>query len=274
MVYDVAVAWRIYPGVSKTPFIYPDNKFLLAGTCLKSFLSSVAGLKIRYFFILDGCPPVYADMIRELFPAADTTILETPAIGNLATFQQQVEILLQQTDARLVYFAEDDYLYLPGEFVKMVELMKCRSDVDFVSCYLHTDTFTHPIHQHKKRNIQAVGHNWMSDSSTCLTFLTSKEILQETKDVLLTYSKGNNDCAMWLVLTKTFILNPFTYLRFFFTHKESFSILKMAVKYSFRYFISGRRYHLWIPVPAIGTHLEKDLVSPDIDWKKVSEALS
>lgn len=273
MVYDVAIAWRIYPRVSKTPLIFPDNKFLLVKTCLQSFISSVRALKVRYFIILDGCPPSYTAIIEELLPAADTTIIHTPAIGNQLTFRMQVELLLQQNDAPLVYFAEDDYLYLPDAFAKMVALMNTCKEADFVSCYLHPDTFTHPIHRHRKKIIQAAGHQWMSDSSTCLTFLTTKKILQETKDVLLTFSKGNNDCAMWLVLTKTFVLNPFAYLRFFFTHQESFSIMKMAVKYSFRYFFFRRRYRLLVPVPAIGTHLEKDLVSPNIDWQKVSEAL-
>jgi hypothetical protein len=271
--YDLAVAWRIYPGVSKTPLIFNDNKFLLAKTCLASFIDSVAGLSVRYFFILDGCPPSYAEMIRELFPEAATTIIETPSIGNLATFRKQVELLLQQTDAEYVYFAEDDYLYVPGSFGKMIELIKTRNDVDFVSCYLHPDTFSHPIHRHKKSRLRAAGHNWMSDSSTCLTFLTSRSVLEETKDLLLTYSKGNNDCAMWLVLTRTFIYNPIAYIRFFFTHKESFSILKVAVKYSFRYFFKGRRYRLWIPDPAIGTHLEKDLVSPGVDWLQLRDQL-
>jgi hypothetical protein len=79
---------------------------------------------------------------------------------------------------------------------------------------------------------------------------------------------------MWLVLTKTFIRNPFAYLRFMLTHAESFSIMKVAVKYSFRYFFNRRRYRLWVPLPAIGTHLEKELVSPDTDWIKISNDIN
>ena len=270
--YDVAVAWRIYPGVSKTPLIYADNKFLLATTCLKSFLSSVTGLKVRYYFILDGCPQVYAEMIRELFPLADTTILETPGIGNLSTFRKQVQLLLEQEDAPLVYFAEDDYLYRPHQFQKMTGLLQECGDVDFVTPYLHPDSYNHPIHRHAKKSFVAAGHQWSTDSSTCLTFLTRKTTLQRTQEELLTYSKGNNDCAMWLTLTKTHVLNPLAYVRYAFTHQESFGILKMALKYSFRYFFR-RPYVLAMPTPAIGTHLEKELVSPDIDWEKISAAV-
>ncbi len=272
--YDLAVAWRIYPGVSKTPIIFPNSKFQLVKTCLQSFRLSAEGLRVRYFFILDGCPPSYNELIQSMFPAADTTIIETQSIGNWATFNKQIEILLQQTDAEAVYFAEDDYLYRPGEFKKMLGMLQNGTDVDFLSCYVHMDTFTHPIHRHKKEERIHDGQLWKTDSSTCLTFLTTKQTLSETQNVLLTYAKGNNDCAVWLVLTKTFVLNPFVYIRFFFTSKESFNILKMAVKYSFCYFFSGKKYKLWIPYPAIGTHLEKGLVSPEVDWVELSKSIN
>ncbi len=272
--YDMAVAWRIYPGVSKTPLIFPTDKFMLVKTCLKSFINSTTGLKVKYFFILDGCPFEYKQLIKSIFPVSDVEIIETDKIGNWATFKKQVEILLAQVDADLVYFAEDDYLYREGEFHKMVQFLKASNDVDFVSGYVHMDTFTHPIHQHKKEKRSAFNQEWRTDSSTCLTFLTKKKVLEETKNVFLTYSKGNNDCSVWLVLTKTFILNPFAYLRFFFTNKESFNIMKMAVKYSWKYFFSTKKYSLWIPYPAIGTHLEKELVSPNVDWLAISDKIN
>ena len=50
--YDLAVAWRIYPGVSKTPLIYPKNKFNLVSVCLKSFLASATNLEVKYFFFI------------------------------------------------------------------------------------------------------------------------------------------------------------------------------------------------------------------------------
>lgn len=270
--YDVAVAWRIYPGVSKTPLIFSNDKLQLARTCLRSFLACVGELRVRYFFILDGCPDAYENMIRELFSPLDATIISTPGIGNLPTFRMQVEVLLQQQDAPLVYFAEDDYLYLPNQFHKMTRLLYERSDVDFVTPYLHPDSFNHPIHRHTKQKFEAAGHQWLTDSSTCLTFLTRKTTLEQAKEELLTYSNGNNDCAMWLTLTKTHVLNPMAYLRYALTHSESFGILKMALKYSFRYFFR-RRYVLAMPTPAIGTHLEKELVSPAIDWLALSSSL-
>lgn len=213
-------------------------------------------------------------MILSLLKKEDVEILNTNKIGNWATFSKQIEILSNQNESEIVYFAEDDYLYRPGEFYKMIELVKLGKGYEFVSCYEHMDTFTHPIHQHPKSTIEMFGQSWHSDSSTCLTFLTTKKTLISVSPLLRTYSKGNNDCAVWLVLTKTFILNPFSYLKFYFSHKESFNILKMAVKYSFRYFFNVKKYTLWIPHPAIGTHLESGLESPGIDWIKLSKEIN
>ena len=263
----MAVAWRIYPGVSKTPIIHSTDKFQLVKTCLISFLESTAGISIKYHFILDGCPDTYNELIEELFLGQSYSIIKTDKIGNLATFALQVDILLKQDDADIVYFAEDDYLYMPGEFKKMLNLIRNGPDVDFLSCYFSPDIYNHPIHQHPRKLKHSGDHLWISASSTCMTFMTTKRILGKTKNVLLTYSKGNNDCALWLVLTKTHIYNPFRYLKYFMLKdKESFNIMKVAVKYSFKYFFSSRRYKLWLPYPGIGTHLEKGLVICPQDW--------
>lgn len=272
--YDVAVAWRIYPKISKHPIIFSDNKFELVSVCLKSFKLSTSNLKIKYFFLLDGCPSTYVDLINQIFHNDDFEIIELNSIGNLATFKLQIDLLSEQNYSDVVYFAEDDYLYQPGEFHKMVSLINQKEMVHFASCYLHKDTFTHPIHNHKKETFEFEKHHWLTESSTCLTFITKKETLIATKDIFYTYTKGNNDCAMWLVLTKTFIYNPLKYLYFYFTHRESFNILKVAVKYSFKYFFNFKKYNLVVANPAIGTHLEKDLTSPGIDWENLAEKIN
>jgi len=274
MNFDVAVAWRIYPKISKTPLVFENDKLSLVKLCLHSFQKSVEGLRVKYFFILDGCPDEYNQFIKTQFTNDAYEIIETGGIGNLPTFKLQIEILLKQTDADVVYFAEDDYLYVPNEFHKMVDLIKNNDKVDFASCYLHKATFTHPIHNHIKNTIEFDGNLWLNESSTCLTFITKKQTLKSSKDILMTYAKGNNDCAMWLVLTRTFIYNPLKYIQFYFTHKDSYNILKVAVKYSFKYFFSFRKYNLFISIPAIGTHLEKEFVSPGVNWIEIANKLN
>jgi len=269
--YDIAVAWRIYPRVSKVPILYAGDKFRMVRTSLLSFKESAEGLKISYYFLLDGCPPEYTALLQELFAGEKMVIIDTPSLGNLNTFAKQIEILTKQDDAELVYFAEDDYLYRPGLFKNIYELVR-NKEADFASAYLHNDVFTHPIHRHKRMVKYSGGQFWLSANSTCLTFLTSKATLLETKNVFLTYQKGNNDCALWLVLTKTHIFNPFAWLRFM-GDKECFGILKMSVKYSFNYYFTTRRYSLWMPYTAICTHLEKGSESPGTDWLAVAKRI-
>ncbi len=268
--YDIAVAWRIYPGISKKPLICSDSKFELVKTSFLSFLRSVKNLKISYYFILDGCPQEYKKMVEVLFEAEKKLIIETNFIGNLATFAKQIEILCTQNDAELVYFAEDDYLYMPGVFEKIPAFIMSHKDVDFVTCYLHNDIFTHTMHDHE-RQVKYFNNNlWISCNSTCLTFMTTVETLRRTRQVFLTYCKGNNDCALWLVLTKKHIYDPVIYVKYLFTNRECLGILKRAVKYSFLYFFSLKKYTLWAPYPAIGTHLDSGYQSPGVDWMKVA----
>ena len=98
------------------------------------------------------------------------SIIETNSIGNGNTFARQIDILSSQDKSEVVYFAEDDYLYVPGEFNKAVEFIKEES-VDFISCYMPLDVFRHPIHNHGRHTKYSQDKLWMSASSTCLTIL-------------------------------------------------------------------------------------------------------
>ena len=62
-------------------------------------------------------------MFRSVWPAKDLVLVPLPGIGNGPTYLRQIDILSAQNDAELVYFAEDDYFYLPGKFANMVNLM-------------------------------------------------------------------------------------------------------------------------------------------------------
>ena len=42
---------------------------------------------------------------------------------------------LEQTDAEIVHFAEDDYFYLPGQFQQAVNFSEQNPDADFVAPY-------------------------------------------------------------------------------------------------------------------------------------------
>ena len=142
--YDLAVAYRIYPKIAKCalPLPFGADKYRLSKACLQSFRESLGPLRVKVWALLDNCPKQYEEHFFEYFHAPDLVILNLNGEGNQATFARQINILLNQTDADLVYFAEDDYLYLPGQFPPMVEFMVQNSDVDFVSPFDHRDYYT------------------------------------------------------------------------------------------------------------------------------------
>ncbi|ADP77608.1 glycosyl transferase family 2 [Methanothermus fervidus DSM 2088] len=258
---DVAVAYRIYPGVSKTPAIFQEDKYKLSKLCLESFRESLGDLDVKIFAILDGCPDRYVDLFKEYFN--DIEFIRLDSVGNQKTFEKQINLLLNQKDSDIVYFAEDDYFYLPNTFEEMIEFLEYE-DVDFVTPYDHLDYYEHPLHQHRKEKRTYKGRIWRTVASTCLTFLTSKKVLKETKKIMESYVHGNHDASLWISLTKINI-NPLKCLK----SREMRYIIYLAWKYCWKQILFGKRYKLWAPKPSIATHMESTKLAPSVNWKKL-----
>ena len=90
------------------------------------------------FVLLDNCPPSYEDLFKRYFDEHDLELIRLNGVGNRATFDMQIDILLDQNFSEIVYFAEDDYLYLPNQFQSMARFLREEQQVDFVSPYDHS----------------------------------------------------------------------------------------------------------------------------------------
>jgi hypothetical protein len=266
--YDVAIAYRIYPKVALPGVGFPhsEDKLRLSEICLRSLKESLGSLRVKLWVLLDGCPDSYAHLFRKYFDDRDLVLMPLPAIGNLPTFAKQVEILSQQTDSAFVYFAEDDYVYLPNQFSLMLEFMKSGKDVDFISPYDHLDCYTKTVHDRPKWVRVHGGHHWRTAASTCLTFLTTREKLRATARTFKSYCRRNSDCGLWLNLTKLAIYNPVLFARLA-TQEPPFAKIVMK-SWLFGWFqnLFGRRWLLWVPMPGIATHLDIHAMSPNVDW--------
>lgn len=267
--YDVAVAYRVYPGVSKSPLVHADDKLALARTCLLSFKQSLGGLRAKMFVLLDSCPPEYKALFRSVFTAQDLVFIDLDHAGNQGSFLKQIEILLEQNDSEAIYLAEDDYLYQAGSFGEMLDVLKHGiggASADFVTPYDHADCYKLLLHRHGRRHAKTAMREWQTVNSTCLTFLTTKTTLAQTRAVFETYrDKKNLDASIWISLTQFQLYNPLSYVRLFFIERPSFKILLKAWIYNIRA-VFGPRYVLWAPKPAIATHTDNRYVSPGIDW--------
>ncbi len=133
--YDISIAYRIYPKVAPAALGLPfsDDKLRLSEICLRSLKESLGSLRAKVWVLLDKCPEEYADLFLKYFPPDDVVLMPLAGAGNQATFGKQIDILLQQTDSEFVYFAEDDYVYLPDQFSGMLDFLRAYRDADFVS---------------------------------------------------------------------------------------------------------------------------------------------
>lgn len=266
--YDLAIAYRIYPRVAKSAIGLPfsEDKFQLSEICLRSLKESLGDLRVKLWVLLDGCPEKYARLFEKYFNAKDLVLLPLPGVGNLATFGKQIDILLDQKESELVYFAEDDYLYLPKQFPQMLDFLRAHKDVHFVTPYDHLDCYTFKIHHHPKWIRVYGGHHWRTAASTCLTFLTRKETLRQKKMIFKSYSWRNRDCSLWLSLTKQSLFDPVQFLQFVLGEQHFAKIIAKAWLYGWPQILFGKQMKLWTPIPGIATHLDSQALSPTVDW--------
>ena len=266
--YDIAVAYRIYPKMAKPAEGLPfsDDKYRLSELCLHSFRRSLGDLRAKVWVLLDGCPEEYAELFQKYFVPEDLVLIRLPGVGNAQTFSRQMDILMNQQDADLVHFAEDDYVYRPDEFKLLVNFMRSHPDADFVSPYDHSEYYRMEL-LHKPSWIRSFqDRHWRSSATTCLTFLTSRATLRKTRWMFHTYVLGNWDWSVWLSLTKMNVFKPVDFWRWLARDRFPIKILIKTWFFGGAQILFGKRYRLWSPMPAIATHLDVNGLSAGTDW--------
>jgi hypothetical protein len=260
---DLAIAYRIYPGVSRVPAVFTDDKLKLSTMCLQSFKKSLGSLRIKMWVLLDGCPPVYEELFRTYFSDEELEIIYLDKIGNLPTFSMQIDILLKQTEADLLYFAEDDYFYLPDALVKMVEFARNNPDADFVTSYDHLGNYD-AANGRETHLIRPFGdRHWRTSIGTCLTFLAKREALMSTSDIFQSYRRKNDDSSLWLSITqKTRLLN----LRVHWSTSQRRKLWLKTWFWGWKQILFRKNRKLWQPLPSLATHLEAEYLAPVVDW--------
>lgn len=270
--FDVAIAYRIYPKFSSNAYKLDGwDKYNLSEVCLKSFLRCLSGINFKFYAILDGCPQKYTDLFIDLIPSDHLELIQSPGIGNLASFLEQIRVLLSQNNSEFVYFAEDDYFYLEHGFRDMLEVIKNRDDADFITPYDHPDYYQNKsepekpdflinLHNYNSKLIFEKRH-WRTVSSTCCTFLTTKSTLTKTSQYFKLYPKLG-DYGMWLTLTKPRRM-----------HYDKLMTLKMYT-FALRYLFASNSFKLWSPIPSIANHMANSYFAPGIDWQTLLNQFS
>lgn len=268
--YDLAIAYRIYPKVSKVPAFHPDSKYELSRVCIESFYNALKGVNPYIYIILDGCPPKYKSLFDNILIDIDYEFIEKDSVGNANTFKLQMDLLLEQDKSNIIYFAEDDYFYLEDAFTVMLEGIN-DNRVDFLSPYDHPDTYHTDFHNYEKKYITINNHKWGIMSSTTMTFMTTKRVLKETRHIFDTYTIRNYDASLWLSMTKLNAFNVKLLFKFMFTNKPFFKIYLKLIYFTLFQTLFGKKRILVQAVPALATHIEIDFLSKNVDWYKEFE---
>src|SRR5262249_257251 len=98
------------------------------------------------------------------------------------------------------------------------------------------------------------------------TFLTRKDTLASYERIFRTYSARNDDCAMWLSLTKHRVFNPLAVTRYLFRRESYRRGLVKSWLFCWPQILFGSSAKLWVPIPGIATHLSAEVLSPAMDW--------
>ncbi|HRE58797.1 MAG TPA: glycosyltransferase family 2 protein [Candidatus Kapabacteria bacterium] len=273
MSHTIAIAYRIYPGISKTPAFFSDNKMKMAEVCFASFIQALEGLEYHIWVLFDNCPNEYEAMCLRHCKAESMTFLHYKGIGNALTFEQQILILEQQNFSDNIMFAEDDYFYLRDSIRLSLECLCGMKDAHFVTPYDHPNYYTLPLHQHKSEYRQMGNQIWKTVNATCLTFLTTKNQLEYVKSIFLTYKKKNYDASMWLAITQKGLWSS-SFLFAAFKDSMHKRILVKLYLFSLLHIVFKPSRKLWAAQPSLNTHFEKNDLAKDIDWKYHVEYLA
>jgi len=270
--YDLAIAHRVCPVLAKTASHFDDKLKMIEATTA-SLASALEGIRGKVTIILDGCGKEYKELFDKSFAPLGNAyrVIETPKIGNLSTYNKQLEVLLDDAAAaEFLYFSEDDYIYRKDAFVAMMDFLR-RDGVDFVTPLDHPDRYSLKVPGSRRSEIRVSDFcHWREVGTTCCTFMTKSHTLVETQKLLADYGRGSGDSGMWLRLTKD---NMFAfkdtvgamwrYLTGRRTTAEGLEFVTLAAWKYYKWKLPfGKRYRLWGPIPSLAVHLCKPSLPP------------
>lgn len=266
---DLAVCYRIYPRLTGNPILGFKDKLALVRLNLETFKEAIGDLKIAMWVLLDNCPPAYQEMVESIFSGLPLEIISLGGEGNGPTFIRQINILKAQAASELVYFAEDDYLYLPRALERGVAVLKRHPEVDCLTLADHLCYHRRYIDQIQPTELFEDDCWWRLVLATCLTFMMRRKGLAEAADVFKTYNRGNSDLGLWMALTKLRVFNPWCFLRGFGDGVFIPGSLALAWWHGWRQILFGRPCTLWAPTLALATHMESMGAAPSVDWERI-----
>lgn len=138
---------------------------------------------------------------------------------------------LDLKDNDIVYMAENDYAFVQGWPLKVIELFNAYGEIDYVTLYDHPDFYDSRSYPGLTSHIlPAKTHHWKTVPSSTGSILMSKRIIMEDFDI---HTSNPSDRGR------------FDYLSFY------------------------RGRNVLAPIPSLSTHCEVEWIAPVIEWEKI-----
>lgn len=131
----------------------------------------------------------------------------------------------------LIYILENDYLHIENWDIKIIELYKTFTGLNYTSLYDHNDKYSLPVYEDLvSKIITTHSHHWRTTPSTCGSYIVPKHIFDDDYEIQTTIIGDHN---------KHIYLNE---------HKNRFILT---------------------PIPGLSTHCMEGLLSPTINWQQI-----
>jgi hypothetical protein len=196
----------------------------------------------EFFVFADNATEDTLEFLRQNTPNSENHVFCT-TLGNAKSFVYICQYAIEHyNDDDIIYFAEDDYVYVPeASFVLEEAFTYCGAD--YVTGYDHPDKYCN-VNDNMAGNPQvknggeltrvllSKNRHWKHTNSTCMTFGVRLKTIKQDFDVIKNHCSGDDpgDYSIFCCL------------------------------------IQERGRKLLSPIPALCTHAEQALLAPLIDW--------
>jgi hypothetical protein len=138
--------------------------------CLNSFLAVFPNTQHEITFILDGVTDEVASWFSPLGEVLRTDL------GNIGTFQKQLDLVSQLPDGEKVFLVEDDYLWRPN--AKKIE--DALDKLQIIFPYDHPGHYTEPRFRDEPKLMRLIDNQTYRDApSNTLTFATTAYVIKQ-----------------------------------------------------------------------------------------------
>lgn len=193
---NLKLIYRVCDGVnvcSAHSRCFAVSKNKLIKKCLESLKVNVQSLpkdiNLEMICVYDHCSEDMVSFIRSNFPEAKMVPLEEPG-GNARSFCKCVEIATGFSDDDIVYFLEDDYLFLSTSVLtNIVNNLLDLSEAEGRHCAMMPDDYPDRYINGEittKCRVTRTGHFLRIGSTTC-TFVTFGDVIRKYENDLMAF---------------------------------------------------------------------------------------